>query len=292
MKRTKLLGLLLSLPFLVGVASAQQAASVDLYARDETQALNAEVTTFEDTDAWTVYHVLFDSTNAQRVPALVGIPKTGQKPYPLLMLQHGLGGDKNTEYVRLPALRLAENGYATLRIDAHSHGERATANAGGDMIARVFAMIQGGGWRQSIVDMRRGLDYCATRDDIDMERIGYMGVSMGAIMGGVLCGVDDRIDAAVLMLGGSLSPFRPFMPGLLDGVDPANYIANFAPRPLLMLNGKQDPLITPVAAQALYDAAKDPKRIVWYDTGHTLPLDEAVNEITPFIAENVPPTKP
>jgi len=287
----KLMVILASLMLIGAVAWAQQAASVHLYDRDPNQALNAEVTTFEDTADWTVYHVLFDSTNGQRVPALVGIPKTGQKPYPLLMVQHGLGGDKNVEYVRLPALEMAKAGYATIRIDAHSHGERAPADAQGDMIARVFAMVQSGGWAQSIVDMRRGLDYCATRDDIDMERVGYLGVSMGAIMGGVLCGVDERIDAAVLMLGGSLSIFSVFVPGLLDAVDPANYIANFAPRPLLMLNGRNDPLITPAAAQRLYDAAKDPKKIVWYDTAHTLPFGEAVQEVSAFIQEHVPATK-
>jgi fermentation-respiration switch protein FrsA (DUF1100 family) len=285
----KLLVVLAFALLVAGVASAQQAASVALYDRDPNQALNAEVTTFEDTADWTVYHVLYDSTNDQRVPALVGIPKTAVKPFPLIMLQHGLGGDKNTEYVRLPALALAKAGYATLRIDAHSHGERATTTGPRDMMSIVLGMVQQGGWVQSIVDMRRGLDYCASRDDIDMERVGYMGVSMGAIMGGVLCGVDDRIDAAVLALGGSLGGF---LPGLLDHIDPANYIANFAPRPLLMLNGKQDPLITPAAAQRLYDAAKDPKKIVWYDTGHTLPPEEAVKEVTAFLGEHVPATKP
>ncbi|MBM3475731.1 MAG: hypothetical protein FJX75_20895 [Armatimonadetes bacterium] len=287
-RHAKLVIVLAGLLLIGAVASSQQAASVQLYDRDPKQALNAEVTTSEDTADWTVYHVLLDSTNGQRVPALVGIPKTGEKPYPLLMVQHGLGGDKNVEYVRLPALEMAKAGYATIRIDAHSHGERAAANVQGDMMARILGMVQQGGWVQSIVDMRRGLDYCATRDDIDMERIGYMGASMGAIMGGVLCGVEDRIDAAVLMLGGSLGAF---MPGLFETIDPANYIANFAPRPLLMLNGKQDPLIPPAAAQRLYDAAKDPKKIVWYDTGHTLPLDEAVKEVTAFIGEHVPAKK-
>jgi dienelactone hydrolase len=287
-RNAKLLSLLFALLSAATVVVAQ-GASVELYARDADQPLNAEVATAEDDDTWTVYHVLLDSTNGQRVPALLGLPKAGEKPYPLIMLQHGLGGDKDVDYVRLPAIELAKAGYATLRIDAHSHGERAPANAGGDMMSRVFTMVQSGGWAQSVVDMRRGLDYCATRDDLDMERIGYMGVSMGAIMGGVLCGVEERIDAAVLLLGGSLGQF---MPGLLDAIDPANYIASFAPRPLLMLNGKQDPLITPAAAQRLYDAAGEPKKIVWYDTGHTVPQEEAVAEVTAFLGEHVPATKP
>jgi len=271
----------------VGYACSQQAASVKLYDRDPAQALNAELQILEDTADWTVYHVLYDSTNGQRVPALLGLPKTGHPPHSVIMVQHGLGGEKDTEYVRLPALGLAQAGYATLRIDACSHGERATTGDDRQMMARVISMVQQGGWVQSIVDMRRGLDYLATRDDIDMNRVGYVGVSMGAIMGGVLCGVEERVKAAVLILGGSLGGF---MPGLLDAIDPANYIASFSPRPLLMLNGKTDPLIPPAAAQRLYDAATDPKRIVWYDTGHTVPVDEAVKELTSFLQEHVPLT--
>jgi fermentation-respiration switch protein FrsA (DUF1100 family) len=268
------------------LVGAQPTTSVALYDRDPNQPLNAEVLTVEDTEDWTLDHVVFDSTNGERVPALIGIPKAYEPPYPLIMVQHGLGGSKDADYVKLPALHLAKAGYATLRIDAHSHGERETATASADMMARVIGMVQNGGWIQSIVDLRRGLDYCDSRDDIDMERIGYMGVSMGAIMGGVLCGVDDRLDAAVLLLGGSFGGIFPG--GLLDAIDPATYIADFAGRPLLMLNGKQDPIIPPAAAQRLYDAAQDPKRIVWYDTGHTVPPVEAVAEVTAFINEHVP----
>jgi len=287
--RTAKLTLILALLLATSAAWSQQVADVHLYDRDADQPLNPEVQPCEDTAEWTVYHVLYDSTHGQRVPALLGLPKAGVKPYPLLLVQHGLGGDKNSGYVRVPALELAKVGYATLRIDAHSHGERAGDGAPDDMIGRVISMVQNGGWAQSVVDMRRGLDYCATRDDLDMTRVGYLGVSMGAIMGGVLCGVDDRIDAAVLMLGGSLGVL---LPQFFDAIDPANYIAGFAGRPLLMLNGKQDPLITPAAAQRLFDTAKEPKRIVWYDCAHTLPQEEAVKEVTAFIAEHVPATKP
>ncbi len=289
MRHARPIALLAVALFVTGAAWPQQVADVHLYDRDPGQPLNAEVKPFEDTADWAVVHVLYDSTHGQRVPALLGLPKAGVKPYPLLLVQHGLGGNKNVDYVRLPALELAKAGYATLRLDAHSHGERTLADALADHVGRVISMVQNGGWAQSVVDMRRGLDYCATRDDLDMDRVGYMGVSMGAIMGGVLCGVDDRVDAAVLMLGGSLGVL---LPGFFDAIDPANYIAGFAPRPLLMLNGKQDPLITPAAAQRLFDAAQNPKRIVWYDTAHTLPLEEAVREVTAFLGEHVPVTKP
>ncbi len=283
-RQTRLLLSVAWATLLVGTAWTQQGASVELYNRDPNQPLNPEVRVVEDTADWTLYHVLYDSTEGQRVPALLGVPKAHKPPHALIMLQHGLGGSKDAVYVAQPALALTKAGYATLRIDACSHGERAAAGAQSNPMGQMLALVQGRGWVQSIVDMRRGLDYCATRGDIDMKRIGYAGVSMGAIMGGVLCGVDDRIDAAALVLGGSLAGMVPIA---LDRIDPTKYIANFAPHPLLMINGKRDPLVTPAAAQRLFDAAKEPKQLIWQDTGHTMSI-EGLQEVDKFLKEKVP----
>ncbi len=37
----------------------------------------------------------------------------------------------------------------------------------------------------------------------------------------------------------------------------------------------------------VHDAANEPNRIVWYDTGHTVPPDEALKEISAFLSEHV-----
>jgi hypothetical protein len=41
-----------------------------------------------------------------------------------------------------------------------------------------------------------------------------------------------------------------------------------------MQNGREDSIVGPAAAQALYDVARDPKTLVWYDGDH-IGLDEA-----------------
>jgi len=263
---------------------------LEQYARDADAPLNAELELAEESEDWTVHHVLFDSTDGERVPALFALPADGDGPFPVVMVQHGLGGNKDVDYVHACALGLAQAGYATLRIDAALHGERAQPEAAEDEPAPLerLAALFGGGWRQSVIDMRRGIDFLEQRAEVDSERIGYVGMSMGAMMGGVLCGVDERIDAAVLIVGGSFGG-GDGLGGRMAVIDPASFIGLMSPRPVLMLNGKNDRVVPPAWAERLYEAAGEPKRIVWYESGHTdLPQEEVAREIGEFMAEHVP----
>ena len=54
---------------------------------------------------------------------------------------------------------------------------------------------------QVAVDARRGLDVLERRPDVEGERIGFVGLSQGAMMGGVLAGVDKRFRAFALVAG-------------------------------------------------------------------------------------------
>ena len=58
--------------------------------------------------------------------------------------------------------------------------------------------------------------------------------------------------------------------GELAAISPPLAIAHFAGRPLLMLNGEDDPIITPEMGQRLFDAAAEAKELKWYDCGHLL----------------------
>ncbi len=274
------------LPTIAQEPRQERTAPVEVYDRDPDQPLNVQRTEFADTGQGTVYHVLYDSANGQRVPALLTVPKTGEGPFPVVMVQHGLGGHKDVDYLRPIALTLAAQGYATLRIDAALHGERRPEQMEeAASITEAFFQMLRAGWVQSIVDMRRGLDFLETCDEVDVERAGYIGISMGAIMGGVLAGVDERIDAAVLIIGGSWGGGAQTQAGA--ELDPATFIGLMSPRPVLMLNGRNDPIVPPSWAQRLYDAAKEPKRIVWYDTEHSVPPVQAMAEIQQFLGEYV-----
>ena len=55
---------------------------------------------------------------------------------------------------------------------------------------------------QWIVDVRRAVDFLLDRFTLQPERIGYVGHSFGASLGGVIAGIEHRIMAYALMAGG------------------------------------------------------------------------------------------
>ena len=59
-------------------------------------------------------------------------------------------------------------------------------------------------------------------------------------------------------------------------IDPINFAADIAPRPLLMINAENDEVIAPATSRLLYLKAKQPKEIIWYPSRHRdLPIEEA-----------------
>jgi hypothetical protein len=60
-------------------------------------------------------------------------------------------------------------------------------------------------WRdrsiQDVKDLGRSVDYIETRTDIDMSRLGYLGISLGAIRAPLNLVVEPSFRAAVLVSG-------------------------------------------------------------------------------------------
>lgn len=115
---------------------------------------------------------------------------------------------------------------------------------------------------QQSKDLGRALDYLETRPDIDHDRFGYLGESMGAAQGVIFAAVDGRFKAVVFQDGGFFDE-RP-LPGT-DQVD-------FAPRltaPVLMVSGKYDWVLggKDVMLRLFGTPAAD-KRAVTFDTPH------------------------
>jgi dienelactone hydrolase len=116
-------------------------------------------------------------------------------------------------------------------------------------------------------DLVTTLDYLKTRDDIDTDKLGYIGISLGASMiAPPLLAIDGRFKAAVLVSAGIWTAY-PVHP-MLDAL-------NYAPRitvPVLMINGRYDTLFPRQASQQrlfdLLSADPEDKRQVLYDAAH------------------------
>jgi hypothetical protein len=196
------------------------------------------------------------------VPFVVWLPTHDGSltpPYETLVFGHGLGGTRFQ--ARQLARFAAPLGIATVAIDAVQHGEHPTVPEGAstDTLATVLrffgvdlvgddlldALLLRDHWRQSTYDklqlahlLEDGLDVDTSVPgvDIDADRLAYLGVSLGGIMGPELAALTDRFGAVLLVVpGGRVSSivseseqFGPLIP-LLGGGRPAGDVFRFFP---------------------------------------------------------------
>lgn len=269
---------------------------IKAYEYDHALPLNATEKGTQDTAAYTLHHIEFDSTNNERIPANLYLPKKGTAPYPCIVVQHGYNDSK--QFGGLFANTLAPRGYAIISIDMQYHGDRK--EPGKDVLstdaeANVRALTQ------SVVDLRRAVDYLESRGDIDRDRIGYIGASLGSFLGAIFNGIDKRVKTVVLIVAGgdweemvrksNVSSFDPIREQARDAagmkafavrmeqVEPLLYVGGISPRPLLMLSCENDTLVPKTSGEKLYAAAGDPKEIKWYTcmgaVAHVPPIDKA-----------------
>ncbi len=270
---------------------------VALFDYDTSQSLNVAVTETAEGAKVKELRIEFDSPKGGRVAGLLLLPKDKPHPYVVLFL-HGLGGSKKD--ARIAGALLAPKGIAVLGLDAALHGDRK--HPGAKLISEDSAvMVQG--FIQTVIDYRRAIDYLQTRDDVQAEKVGLIGASMGAIMGSMLAAVDSRVAAALLIVGGGdwvtmvRNSDHPAaeqvrqrlgdeeMKRRLGIVDPVNYVGHISPRPVWMLNGRDDRVIPAACAEALHRAAKEPKNVIWYDGGHIPPPAVVIRVLTQWLNE-------
>lgn len=149
---------------------------------------------------------------------LLTLPVSGEPPYPVVLLQHGFGGDN--EIVLELGPPLAELGIASIGIHAVSHGTRGSPL---DLLrARPFRARDI--FRQSIADQMAvlraievGIDVDGDGSaDLDPSRMGYLGISLGGMLGATLVAVEEILPVAVLNVAGGRVAFLGQSIGLRD----------------------------------------------------------------------------
>ena len=250
--------------------------------------LEPRIEEIEDRDAYRREHLYFTSTPNERIPTLLARP-LDDETVPAVIFLHGIGQSK--EFLDEIAEPFVDAGFAIATFDQHDRGERRLEPR--NNIRSALALRRRGAL--TVIETRRLVDYLQSRDDIAEERIYLVGASYGALTGATAAAFDERIAAVVLTYGGGhlttlftsdavkdeigvlVYPLRYLASWFFWPADPIRYVDRISPRPLLMQNGVDDELIPKAAAERLYDAAKEPKEIVWYDSDH-IGLDEEVVE--------------
>lgn len=266
--------------------------------------------------------VIFDSERHMSVPAWICLPagrRRGQR-FPAVLCCHGHGhgkdgfvglrsdGRRGMDYHKNLAVRLAENGFVALVPDWRGFGERAepaeTHPAPRDLCNLGHLMAELLGYNLltlNIWDGMKAIDYLARRPEVDISRLGCVGVSFGGTMTLFLTAAEPRITAACV--SGYLAPTArslPWgncgsqsLPHLLPWGDRAEVAGLVCRRPLLVQVGQydtvfpaEDALIEYKRVRAIYRAAgvEDRLALDLFDGSHAIRAEPILDFFGRWIA--------
>jgi dienelactone hydrolase len=227
---------------------------------------SATLVTREEHEEYILETLALDLNGTEIVPAYFVKPKEGTR-FPTILYNHAHGGNyaigKSELLLGRPALQklpyaeaLTSVGFAALCIDHWGFGERR-----GRTESELFKENLWFGrvlWGMMVYDSLRALDYLQTRVDVDVTRLGTLGISLGSTMAWWVAALDTRIKVCVDLC--CLTDFHAliqargldghgiyyYVPSLLKHFTTAQINALIAPRAHLSLAGDYDPLTPPV----------------------------------------------
>ena len=228
----------------------------------ERAPLNARVTGTVERPGYRIEKLIFESRPRLYVTANLYLPASpGRHPAILGPLGHSMNGKAWASYQKLFS-NLARKGYVVLAYDPFGQGERIEypgARVGQSALGADGTIEHEYAGRRLILlganlslfrvwDGIRGIDLLLTRAEVDPERIGCCGQSGGGTLTQFLAALDSRIRVAVVSEGntenlaqaeteppGSADDAEQnIVPALSHGIDRADLLLAFSPKPLLM----------------------------------------------------------
>jgi dienelactone hydrolase len=246
---------------------------VAMYGYNTAEPLGHKVLAEEHVRGATVYEISYRSSG-HAVPAQLVIPD-GPGPFPAVVYVSYYNSD--ISWFGPDSVTMAREGYAGLLVSTPA--------------ARPpYACFYWPCWNahQSIryattyvIDIRRGIDLLQTLPEIDNERLGFVGFGDGSCVGGILAGLEDRIDAYAFQSACALFTEIPMemawygegppaeeIPAYQDGVavlNAVNYVGHNRGSAFLLQEASELPSPAQrIQTPALLDALPEPKTVEWF----------------------------
>jgi dienelactone hydrolase len=197
----------------------------------------------------------------ERVPALWLTPAAA--PAPAVLLLHGFSSSKERMAQAIGRALLAR-GVGSLALDLPFHGERAGADR--EIPKNPLALV--GAWKTAVAESRAAVGWLAAQPETSAPRLGVVGYSLGGFLALMTAAEDERLRVVALAAAGDLPDRTPYAAIVRGLVDPLHAARRLEGRPLLLVNGRRDTTTRPAQAERLFEAAAEPKTMLWYDGGH------------------------
>ncbi|MFA5263293.1 MAG: alpha/beta hydrolase family protein [Opitutaceae bacterium] len=240
----------------------------NLPARPKTPAV--QTLSREDRGDYIVEKFQFDNGAGSIVPGYLLLPKKAAAKMPAILYCHWHAGEYDIGKEELfqarhtpeePGPALARRGYVVLGIDASGFGERNGRGIDGpnerdykaeEATTKFNLWVGRTFWGMLLRDDLMALDYLASRPEVDADRIGVTGMSMGSTRTWWLMALDERLKTGVaiacmtryqsVLKHEALGAFDIgyFVPNMLRHFDSEAVIAMSAPRPMLFQTGDRD----------------------------------------------------
>lgn len=224
--------------------------------------------------------VRFQGREGEWIAGLAAYSELGRsRRLPALLCMPGSANRKEDLLRPLDLLpRWADQGFFVLSIDRPQADEEAQVQRQG----------LAGMWGTRVYDLMRAVDYLESRPQVDRERIGMLGLSLGGMEALWLGALDPRVKVVVsvaghlawaevfrdrawrlifreLGLGQALiaegasgerawQAFRETCPEL-ELLDASRVAPRLAPRPLLLMSGEGDPYVPPASTRRVFAEA-------------------------------------
>lgn len=230
------------------------------------------------------------------LPAYLLVPKGVASPRPAVLALPGhdaptdvqgrgaasiAGQDSSLNYMRAFGLRLVEEGYVVLAADVIGVGELRDQGYKESVNGALLLGIPIK--RMMLEQVHEALDFLLARPEVDPERTGAMGISMGGELAMFAGALDPRVKYVVS--SGFFYSYRDYalthqhslyIPGILNVLDIPDVAGLVAPRPMLLQIGEYDRFFKTKrvpelfeTTQRAYQAAGAPSAVALEFYGHS-----------------------
>lgn len=257
--------------------------------RYEKTPLEPQIIEVVETDEWRREKITYNGAGGERAIAYLYLPKNFPRPLQIIQYIPAADVDRGlrapTVAVESRMAPLIKSGRAVFCVVLKGYTERlfpASFQYPDKTTAEYRDLVV-----DRIIDIRRGLDYLESRDDLDIKKMALYAPSAGARVGIVAAGIEDRYSSVILVGAGVV---RDDLRTIAEA-NPINFAPHIGGRKLV-LQGRFDE-DTPLKTQSepLYKLLPGPKQMVLFDGGHVPPIEVQVPVSTKFLDESLGPIK-